>query len=75
MDDVDLANESAALYLAACLRAAVKPQHYPEGLCLNCDEDLEGAKRRFCDSYCAEDFQKRQIIERRQRGEAANVRR
>ena len=70
-DEADLAADAEEEFLAVALdkvRRAAHTPWVPEFQCLNCDADLPSAKQRFCDHYCAADWQQRREIQRRQRG-------
>ncbi len=74
MDDVDIAAEQTELYLADRLRAVRRraekqPLMFHEGVCLNCDADLPTERQRFCDPSCAQDWQHRREVRRKQGGQ------
>lgn len=69
MDDADRAAEEEQAYLAERLQKTLEAGQslqwrLPEGVCLNCEADLGEARTRFCDPYCAADWQHRQEINR-----------
>lgn len=55
-DDVDLANELAAMHIDMAIRnhaeTSKRVQLMPDGLCHYCADDV-GPLRLFCDSTCA----------------------
>lgn len=56
MDSVDVAQDISETYLQNLLK---KHRHTAEphsGLCLSCEEPV--INRRFCDSFCREDFER-----------------
>lgn len=64
MDDIDVAQEQADLFLSSALaearkRAAVQGPE-PTGVCLNCDVDLVSKTQRFCDKSCRDDWEHRE---------------
>jgi predicted nucleic acid-binding Zn ribbon protein len=69
VDEIDIANEQAELFLASALanqRKAAARAVEPPGECLNCGADLYTSTRRFCDSDCAEDWQHRNRVRQKQ---------
>lgn len=62
-DEIDKANDLAEMERVAAIRAiATRPSLAYCGRCRNCDEPIE--QGAFCDSDCAEDYQKREAFGR-----------
>lgn len=58
-DIIDAANEAADIYTRSSLTWRRTAGPAPTGLCLNCDADLGDAGRRWCDTDCRDDWEKR----------------
>lgn len=70
-DIADLADEQSEIYLADAMnrvrRAALSPLTDLDTLaCANCDAPLPSKTLRYCDIDCRQDFEKRQVIRRKQ---------
>ena len=61
-DDIDIANERAALRLKKQLEVRKPTGPAATGYCLNCDSPMESdiSERRWCDQECRDDWQKRE---------------
>lgn len=63
MDEIDIANERAELYLKDAINKSKKPIKESNGKCLYCNVDVD-SKRAFCSSECSEDYEMEQKIMR-----------
>lgn len=58
-DIIDAANEAADVYNRSSLTWRRTAGPTATGLCLNCDADLSDSGRRWCDTDCRDDWEKR----------------
>lgn len=58
-DIIDQANEAADIYTRSSLSWRKHTAPSATGLCLNCDADLSDSGRRWCDTDCRDDWEKR----------------
>jgi hypothetical protein len=62
-DEVDLTQEREERMMALRMKQTYKPELEPKGACYFCDEEV-AHPQKFCDSYCAEDYEKYKRLKR-----------
>lgn len=65
-DEADIAAEQEEYARAEAFYRVQQANTFRLGTCYNCDEPTPGES--FCDARCREDYERRQLVERRLRG-------